>query len=93
MGFEEYQLERLIPEQIYAALSKKSIIYMPLGAIEWHGLHLPIGLDGMTSHGLCLHTASRLGGLVMPPLYYGMTGSIGHHPWTILLEEENTPSQ
>lgn len=90
MGFEEYQLERLIPEQIYAALSKKSIIYMPLGAIEWHGLHLPIGLDGMTSHGLCLHTASRLGGLVMPPLYYGMTGSIGHHPWTILLEEENT---
>jgi len=90
MNFEAYQLERQIPEKIYASLGKKSIIYVPLGAIEWHGLHLPIGLDSMTSHGLCLRTASTVGGLVMPPLYYGMTGSIGHHPWTILVEEERT---
>ncbi|MBK8504013.1 MAG: creatininase family protein [Saprospiraceae bacterium] len=39
---------------------------MPLGAIEWHGLHLPIGLDSMTSHGICLRVADRVGGLVMP---------------------------
>jgi creatinine amidohydrolase len=90
MDLNQYQIERLIPEQIYAALEKKSILYIPLGAIEWHGLHLPIGLDSMTSHGLCLRVAEKVGGLVMPPLYYGMTGSIGHHPWTILLEEEST---
>lgn len=90
MNFEKYQLERLIPEQIYSGLADKSIVYFPLGAIEWHGLHLPIGLDSMTSHGLCLRVAATIGGLVMPPLYYGMTGSIGHHPWTILLEQERT---
>lgn len=90
MDFEDLQLERLIPEQIYAGLAQKSIIYLPLGAIEWHGLHLPIGLDSMTAHGLSLRAARKTGGLVMPPLYYGMTGSIGHHPWTILLEEETT---
>ena len=90
MNFEKYQLERLIPEQIYSGLADKSIIYIPLGAIEWHGLHLPIGLDSMTSHGICLRVAATIGGLVMPPLYYGMTGSIGHHPWTILLEQEST---
>lgn len=90
MSLENHQLERLIPEQIYSELNKKSIIYIPLGAIEWHGLHLPIGLDSMTSHGMCLRVAKKVGGLVMPPLYYGMTGSIGHHPWTILLEEEST---
>ncbi|MCB0686440.1 MAG: creatininase family protein [Saprospiraceae bacterium] len=90
MGYEHLQLERLIPEQIYASLNKRSIVYIPLGAIEWHGLHLPIGLDSMTSHGLCLRMADKVGGLVMPPLYYGMTGSIGHHPWTILLEQEST---
>ncbi|NND34363.1 MAG: creatininase family protein [Saprospiraceae bacterium] len=90
MDFEQYRLERQIPERIYAALKEKSIIYLPLGAIEWHGLHLPIGLDSLTSHGICLRAAEKAGGLVMPPLYYGMTGSIGHHPWTILLEEENT---
>ena len=90
MNFEKYQLERLIPEQIYSGLADKPIVYIPLGAIEWHGLHLPIGLDSMTSHGLCLRVAATIGGLVMPPLYYGMTGSIGHHPWTILLEQEST---
>lgn len=90
MSFENHQLERLIPEQISAQLKRKSIVYVPLGAIEWHGLHLPIGLDSMTSHEICLRTAEKMGGLVMPPLYYGMTGSIGHHPWTILLEEEST---
>ncbi len=90
MNFEKYQLERLIPEQISSGLADKSIVYIPLGAIEWHGLHLPIGLDSMTSHGLCLRVAATIGGLVMPPLYYGMTGSIGHHPWTILLEQERT---
>jgi creatinine amidohydrolase len=37
-----------------------------------------------------LRVAAKVGGLVMPPLYYGMTGSIGHHPWTILLEQEDT---
>ena len=84
------QLERLHPDQIYAALEQNSIIYIPLGAIEWHGLHLPIGLDSMTSHSLCLRVAEACGGLVMPPLYYGMTGSIGHHPWTILVEKEET---
>lgn len=90
MAISTRQLERLHPDQIYAALDDESIIYIPLGAIEWHGLHLPIGLDSMTSHGLCLRVADLCGGLVMPPLYYGMTGSIGHHPWTILLEKEDT---
>ncbi len=86
--YRAQQLELQLPHQIDDALTEKSIIYIPLGAIEYHGLHLPIGLDSLTSHGLCLRTAKQVGGLVMPPLYYGMTGSIGHHPWTILVEDE-----
>ncbi len=90
LDLNHYRLELSNPPRIQSALSYRSIIYIPLGAIEWHGLHLPIGLDGLTSHGLCLRAAHETGGLVMPPLYYGMTGSIGHHPWTILLEKEET---
>ncbi len=91
--YKNLQIERLGPNRIYAAMKEQPVIYMPLGAIEWHGLHLPIGLDSMTSHSICLRVADRVGGLVMPPLYYGMTGSIGHHPWTILLEKEETFEQ
>ena len=85
---EHYQIERLNPLQIEAELAKNSLVYIPLGALEWHGLHLPIGLDSFTSHGICLRAAKVTNGLVMPPLYYGMTGSIWHHPHTILLEED-----
>ncbi|MDL5510507.1 creatininase family protein [Arenibacter sp. M-2] len=86
--FEQLQIERLNPLEIEKALGQRSLVFIPLGAIEWHGLHLPIGLDGLTSHGICLRVAYKTGGLVLPPLYYGMSASIWHHPFTILIEEE-----
>lgn len=86
---EQYQIERLNPLQIETELAKNSLVYIPLGALEWHGFHLPIGLDSFTSHGICLRAANETKGLVMPPLYYGMTGSIWHHPYTILIEEDS----
>lgn len=84
------QMECLAPQEIEAALAKRSLIYIPLGALEYHGQHLPIGLDSLTAHGVSLHSCEITGGLVMPPLHFGMTGSIGHHPWTILIEDEAT---
>jgi len=91
MGNKDYcqfQIERLNPVQIQSAFKNRSLVYVPLGAIEWHGLHLPIGLDSLTSHGICLRVADKMGGLVMPPFYYGMTGSIWNHPYTILIEDD-----
>ena len=85
---QQVQMELMAPQELDAAIANKSVVYIPLGAIEYHGPHLPIGLDCLTSHGLCLQVAKKIGGVVMPPLYYGMTGSIGHHPWTICVEGE-----
>jgi creatinine amidohydrolase len=78
-------LEHLRPAQIRAALAEKSVIWLPLGTIEWHCEHLPVGLDGLTAHGLCLRAAARAGGLVMPPLYFGCGGGHGDFPWTIMM--------
>ncbi|MDA8587156.1 creatininase family protein [Rhodobacteraceae bacterium] len=80
------QLERLRPHQIRASLAVRSVIWLPLGTIEWHCEHLPVGLDALTAHGLCLRAAERGGGLVMPPLYFGTGGSHGTYPWTIMME-------
>lgn len=79
------QLERLRPHQIRAAMTEKSLIWLPLGTIEWHCEHLPVGLDALTAHGLCLLAAERAGGLVMPPLYFGTGGGHGDYPWTIMM--------
>jgi creatinine amidohydrolase len=84
MSRVDVQMELLLPSEIRAALDQRSIVYMPLGTYEWHGEHLPIGLDGLTAHGICLAAARRDGGLVLPPLYYGTGGGHADYPWTIM---------
>jgi creatinine amidohydrolase len=79
------QIERMRPHQIEAALAERSLIYLPLGTIEWHCHHLPVGLDALTAHGLCLAAAEKTGGLVWPVLYYGTGGGHGALPWTVMM--------
>ena len=78
------QLECLRPREIYARVRQAPIAWLPLGAIEWHGWHAPVGLDGHTAHGLCLRAAEAAGGVVLPPVWAGLDGTIAAHPWTIL---------
>lgn len=88
MSAGEVRLELLLPAEIRAALARRSVVYVPLGTYEWHGEHLPVGLDGLTAHGICRAAAGRDGGLVCPPLYYGTGGGHGDYPWTIMVEVE-----
>ena len=83
--FLHLHFERLGPQGIERALSKRSVVYIPLGTLEWHCWHLPVGLDALTAHGLCLRAAAHDGGLVLPPLYYGTGGDHGGYPWTIMM--------
>ena len=81
-------LEQLAPRALEPALAASPLMYLPLGTYEWHGMHLPIGLDGLKAHGLCLQAAARTGGLVMPTFYYGTGGGHSAYPLTIMLEPE-----
>jgi creatinine amidohydrolase len=86
--FWRVQCEYLLPSELRAALARRPVGYVPLGTIEWHSEHLPVGLDALTAHGICLRAASKDGGLVLPPLYYGTGGEHGAYPWTIMTEDE-----
>jgi creatinine amidohydrolase len=81
------QIELLRPSEITAALSRESTVYLPLGTIEWHCRHLPVGLDGLTAHGVCIRAALDHGGLVYPPLYFGTGGGHGEYPWTVMMPD------
>jgi len=51
---------------------------MGLGVLEWHGLHNPLGLDGVKADGIARFLAERLGGVVMPAQYWGdYRGAVG----------------
>jgi creatinine amidohydrolase len=85
--FSAVQYELLLPWQLRNIVATRPVAYIPLGTYEWHGEHLPVGLDALTAHGLCLRAATWDGGVVLPPLYYGTGGGHGHYPWTIIKAE------
>lgn len=63
--------ELLLPHDWVRMRKHVPVAYVPLGRLEWHGRHLPMGLDAVKAHALCQRMAERIGGIVMPPLYYG----------------------
>jgi len=86
-GRAQLQFERLGPAAIERAWVQCPITYIPLGALEWHGRHLPVGLDAIKAYDLCLSAAERTGGLVLPPLYYGTGGEHSGYPLTVIVGE------
>ena len=63
--------EYMLPHEILAARKANPLAYLPLGPIEWHGVHNPVGLDALKAKALCELAAQKGGGLVMPPLWWG----------------------
>jgi len=61
----------LRPEEFRARMHQKPIAYLPLGTLEWHGEHLPLGADAIQSEALMIECARRFGGIVLPPIFLG----------------------
>ncbi len=79
------RLELLRPNQARVAIQECPVVYMPLGTLEYHQEHLPVGLDALTAQGICTTAARQNGGLVCPPLYYGTDGDHAEMPFTIMM--------
>jgi creatinine amidohydrolase len=65
----EVRYERLHPAELRAAVERAPLAFVPIGTLEFHGEHLPVGVDSFEAHGLCLRAAERAGGVVLPPVY------------------------
>jgi len=68
---EETRYERLTPTALESRREAAPIAYLPLGTLEWHGPHLPLGSDHLQSHALFTRLARRAGGVVLPPPFLG----------------------
>jgi len=45
------------------------VAFVPVGPLEYHGPHLPLGVDPLIAEGLCARTAAITGGVVLPPIH------------------------
>ncbi|MCD6221338.1 creatininase family protein [bacterium] len=67
----ELRIQFLRPEEIIKERRKNSLIYLPLGPLEWHGPHLPLGVDPLRAEIAALELAKEIGGIVLPTLFIG----------------------
>ena len=65
------QLEYLRPGEIMAEKERCSIVYLPIGPLEWHGPAMPYGTDPLMAQELARAAARITGGVVMPTLFVG----------------------
>lgn len=65
------QLELLRPGEILAERERCSIVYLPVGPLEWHGPAMPYGTDALLAQSLARCAAERTDGVVMPTLFIG----------------------
>lgn len=79
--------EELSQLQVDALDREKTVLVIPLGSVEQHGHHMPLGTDTMLAHALSLaaaeHAETRVA--VLPPPWYGFSAHHMRFPGSITL--------
>lgn len=68
-----YRYTDLLPDQLAERLAVCPVAIAPWGALEWHGPHLPFGLDGLVAEGFSERLAARTGAVLLPATYAPIT--------------------
>ena len=61
---------------------------LPVGTVEPHGPHLPLGTDTLIAEAIAELVAAKLNALLLPALPYGVTGSLHGYPGSVRVEPE-----
>lgn len=72
------RFEELTSPEVDALDRDGTVLVLPLGSVEQHGNHMPLGTDTMLSQAVSLAAAERMAGrvAVLPPPWYGFSA---HH--------------
>jgi len=68
----EVRAAYLRPGELLARMDAFPVAFAPLGTLEWHGRQNPLGCDAIKAEALCVAVAEQVGGVVMPPLFFGV---------------------
>lgn len=78
----------LRPDLLAAIVEAAPVAYWPLGLLEHHGWHLPVGLDGLKAERICRRTAAETGGVILPTMWWGGGGGHRDFMWTLYQPED-----
>ena len=81
-----YRIEELHPNKMEERLTEQPVLVLPIGTIEWHSYHLPLGLDTILAEEICTRIADRLSAVLAPSGYWAVGGV--PYPYTLDLPQE-----
>ncbi|MBP3963987.1 creatininase family protein [Paenibacillus lignilyticus] len=67
---DEVRAIYLRPGELLSIQEQFPVAFQPLGTLEWHGRHNPLGVDSLKAEHLCLEAAKQAGGVVMPAIHF-----------------------
>ena len=74
----EINLANLRPEELRERINQRPFALLPVGTVEWHANHLPLGVDGHLASRVCEDLARQTGCIVAPPIWYGVCRDLRH---------------
>jgi creatinine amidohydrolase len=77
------RIEDLDSRTLESLVTPRRVLILPVGALEAHGPHLPLGADLLQAQATALALAERLDGLVAPGLPYGVCPGTREFPGTV----------
>lgn len=84
-----YKMEDLTSPRFARAVAlAKGVCIIPLGIIEKHGPHLPLGSDLYESREAAFRAAQQEYAIVFPPYYFGQIYEARHQPGTMAYSNE-----
>ncbi len=69
-------------------MERGPVVFLPIGATEAHGDHLPLSTDSLQPEAMAVELAARMNGLIAPPVRYGFHSSTRNMPGTISVSFE-----
>lgn len=67
---KKVRYELMLGREATERIKEYPVGYLPIGCMERHGDHLPMGLDVIKAHQICCIVAQAIGGVVFPPHFY-----------------------
>jgi creatinine amidohydrolase len=84
-----FKMEELTSPQFVKAIEQAGgVCVIPLGIIEKHGPHLPIGTDLFEAREVAFNAAKKEYAVVFPPYFTGQIFEAKHQPGTIAYSQE-----
>jgi creatinine amidohydrolase len=92
LAIDKTDITRLNDSDMVAALARRPVLILPIGAVESHGDHLPAGTDNILASRMAEELVRVVGGatplLRLPVLPFGQVWSLGDAPGSFGISNE-----